>query len=226
MRATYFAVPVLSTDGGKLLGVDMVTCLTERGVRVLNPMHYFENQCDEVKRQVLHEQFREIRKHCEWFKKNNLLCSLKIDYRTAELLQHDFFLELALSQLPFLRIKISERFPLLNLGIENPVLGGLKKKGYAIWLDDLGAGNANVLALMDGCYDVVKLDSDFFKTEVNKQTFSILIKHIKQFSELIIVEDLDDNYCLQSLKALGIWGIQRRLDRSVVFDDVEKLLTV
>ncbi|MGI3448240.1 EAL domain-containing protein [Citrobacter arsenatis] len=224
MQTTYFAVPVICTDDGKLLGVDMVTCLTEKGVKVLNPTHYIENLCDEVKRQLLHEQLREIRKHGEWFKENNLFCSLKIDYRTAELLQHDFFLELALSQLPFLRIKISERFPLLNLGIENPVLGALKKKGYAMWLDDLGAGNANVIALMDGCYDVVKLDGDFFKAEVSKHTFSILIKHIKQYTELIIVEDVDDKYGLPFLNELGISGVQGSLEKSVCFGNIVTLL--
>ncbi|MGS2278770.1 EAL domain-containing protein [Enterobacter hormaechei] len=142
----------------------------------------------------------------------------------ALLLHNDTLLQSSLSNLPFVRLEISEKFPKLNLGLENPTLYGLQNNGFTLWLDDLGSGNANVAALMDSCFEVIKIDRKFFLSEVVKPTFGVLINHIKKYCKNIIIEGVEEEHWLPILDEAGIWGVQGYLYNSVHFDQLEQLI--
>lgn len=223
MEKYFIAEPIMSIDGN-LLGVEMLTRFTENNTITLNPERVISKWDCSEKRMFLYEQSRLITQHSFFFKSNGLFCSINIDHQMALLLRHDSLLQSSLSNLPFLTLEISENFPKLNLGLENPLLNGLKNDGFTLWLDDLGSGNANVAALMDSCFEVIKIDRKSFLSEVVKPTFGVLINHIKKYCKNIIIEGVEEEHWLPILDEAGIWGVQGYLYKSVHFDQLEQLI--
>ncbi|HHJ4219748.1 TPA: EAL domain-containing protein [Raoultella ornithinolytica] len=222
MEKYFIAEPIMSLDGN-LLGVEMLTRFTVNNSITLNPEKVISTWDFSEKRMFLYEQSNLITQHSFFFINNGLFCSINIDHQMALLLRHDRLLQSSFSNFPFLTLEISENFQNLNLGLGNPLLNGLKKDGFTLWLDDLGSGNANVAALMDSCFEVIKIDREFFLSEVVKPTFGVLINHIKKYCKNIIIEGIEEKHWLPLLGELGIWGAQGYLYKSVHFDQLEQL---
>ncbi|EPP7097872.1 EAL domain-containing protein, partial [Klebsiella michiganensis] len=91
-------------------------------------------------------------------------------------------------------------------------------------LDDLGSGRANVAALTTGCYEAVKIDRAFYRQEIQKPTFSLLMKNIMQYCPYVIVEGVEQQKELSVLRDSGVMAVQGYLYRSVPFDKVNTLL--
>jgi len=70
----------------------------------------------------------------------------------------------------------------------------------------------------------VKLDRVFYRHEVQKPTFSTLIKNIKRYCDCIIVEGVEEKGELEILKEAEVWSVQGYLYRSVLFSKVQTLL--
>jgi EAL domain-containing protein (putative c-di-GMP-specific phosphodiesterase class I) len=77
-----------------------------------------------------------------------------------------------------------------------------------LWLDDLGAGNSNVVSLIEGYFEVVKIDRAFFNEQVKKPTFYELIVLIKKYCDKIVIEGIEDRKSMEILREVGIWGLQ------------------
>lgn len=223
MNIEFVAEPIVSLDE-KMLGVELLTRFTDENARVISPEYVIAGWTAELKRSFLYEQFSQINHHAQWFDKHGLSCSVNIDHMMAVLLLNDAVLQSSLESLPFVTLEITEHFPNLEQGIQNPVLRGLKSEGFSLWLDDLGAGNANVAALVSGCFDVVKLDRCFFREQIQKPTFPILISNIKKYCDKIVIEGVEDRQYINLLRGEDIWGLQGYLFKSVPFHKVEKLI--
>lgn len=221
---TFFAGPVMSTDG-KLLGIELLTKFHHADMPVLDSKYFILAMPIEQKRQLLIQQLTEIQITASWFREYQLFCSLNVDRHQARLCAYDRELVEWLAGLSdFVRLEISEDFEGLEYGINEPLLRKLIANGNDLFLDDLGAGRTNLAALTTGCYHTVKLDKAFYRHEVQKPTFSTLIKNIKHYCDRIIIEGVEEKGELNILTDADIWGVQGYLYRSVVFSKVHTLL--
>ena len=114
--------------------------------------------------------------------------------------------------------------PSLDKGLKSPLLKSLSQGINSLWLDDLGAGNANVISLVEGYFEVVKIDRIFFNDQVKKPTFYQLIASIKKYCDKIIIEGIEDRKNIEILREVGIWGLQGYLFKSIPFKNVDSLV--
>jgi len=191
MERSFWAQPIHTTDG-RLLGVEVLTKFEQSGLyQVINPKYYIKSLPIEAKRQLLIDQLLTIEEYSQWFRLNSQFCTVNINYDMAELLLNDSWLKNIIIQLPFVRFEISEDFEGLNEGMSNPVLKGLVENLNVLWLDDLGAGKANMQAVTTQVYEVVKLDRKFYRQEAEKPTFSTLIANIRRYCDRVVVEGVE-----------------------------------
>ena len=108
--------------------------------------------------------------------------------------------------------------------MNNPVIKSLVENLNILWLDDLGAGKANMQAVTTQVYEVVKLDRKFYRQEVEKPTFSTLIASIRKYCDRVVVEGVEYIEELPILLESGVWGVQGYLYRSVPLSRVQTLL--
>ncbi|WP_157859358.1 EAL domain-containing protein [Enterobacter hormaechei] len=213
----------MSTEG-KLLGCELLTRFHSEDLPVLNTKYYIMAMDAEGKRELLIRQLQAIEVHASWFRDNRLYCTVNIDTMQARLCVFDREVIQLLDKLDYVRLEISENFEGLEQGINHPILKTLLNVGYRLFLDDLGSGRANVAALTTGCYEAVKIDRAFYRQEIQKPTFSVLMKNIMQYCPYVIVEGVEQRQELPILREAGITAIQGYLYRSVPFDKVNTLL--
>ncbi|MGE9552239.1 EAL domain-containing protein [Erwinia amylovora] len=153
-------------------------------------------------------QLLTIEQYADYFRLHGLLCCLKINFQLARVLVESAFIQRILGHLPFVRLKLSEDFPNLHDGPNNPMLRALTDQLNILWLDDLGAGDANLNALQSKMFEAVKLDRQFYLDNVSKPFFSILIANIRQYTNRVIVEGVGGELQLEKLAASKIWAVQ------------------
>ena len=134
------------------------------------------------------------------------------------------FLRQTFESMPFIKLELSENFLGLDKGLKNPLLKSLSQGVNGLWLDDLGAGNSNVVSLIEGYFEVVKIDRIFFNEQVKKPTFYELIVLIKKYCDKIIIEGIEDRKSMEILREVGIWGLQGYLFKSIPFENVVSLV--
>lgn len=212
----HFVAEPITTVPGQLLGVEIQTHMECEGMKILHPELVVRGWSTEAKRNYLYEQFAVITKQANWVRKRGVLVSLPVyDEESAVLLSHDNALRYALSSLPFVKLGLSESI--------STVRDELKGITNSIWLSDLGKGDSDVSGLVTHTYDVVKLESTFFNSEVLKPTFTILIQNLRQYCDRIIVPCVQDRKNIPLLQEAGIWGVQG-VYRPVPFTKVHTLM--
>ncbi|HHA1345606.1 TPA: EAL domain-containing protein [Enterobacter hormaechei subsp. xiangfangensis] len=223
MDTTFIAEPIVSIDE-KLLGVELLTRFTSNKRQPLHPEFVISSWDLDRKRLFLYEQCGVIASKQTWFERQNLFCTLNIDHQMAFLIRHDYILRQTFESMPFIKLELSEHFPGLDNGLKSPLLKSLSQGVNSLWLDDLGAGNANVVSLIEGYFEVVKIDRIFFNEQVKKPTFNQLIASIKKHCGKVIIEGIENREHLGILREVGIWGLQGYLFKSVPFKNVDSLL--
>ena len=223
MDTTFIAEPIVSIDE-KLLGVELLTRFISPDGRPLHPEFVISSWDLDRKRLFLYEQCGNIASMQKWFERKNLFCTLNIDQQMAFLIRHDYILRQTFESMPFIKLELSENFPGLDKGLKSPLLKSLSQGVNGLWLDDLGAGNANVVSLIEGYFEVVKIDRIFFNEQVKKPTFNQLIASIKKHCGKVIIEGIENREHLGILREVGIWGLQGYLIKSVPFKNVDSLL--
>lgn len=222
MNIGFIAEPIVDLKG-RTLGVELLTRFASNQNKQLHPGFVIAGWDLERKREFLFEQCSVIAEKQDWFLTNHFFCTVNIDHPMATLLKNDTDLRSKFESMPFIQLEISEQFPGLGDGLESSLLSFLKNGKNSLWLDDLGAGHANVTSLMHGCFDVVKIDRIFFNEQVRKASFPKLIKKIRSYCDKIVVEGIESDEHLAILKTVGIWGLQGYLFDSVPFQHIESL---
>ncbi|EKY3222211.1 EAL domain-containing protein [Cronobacter dublinensis] len=220
---TFIAEPFMTTSG-QLVGCELLTRFHREDLPVLNSKYFIMAMPVEEKRNLLVQQLEAVEAKAAWFRDHRLFCTVNVDSIQARLCVIDTEIKKALLKLEFLRLEIEENFEGLEYGINQPVLKALLKNGNRLFLDDLGAGKANVAALTTGCYEAVKLDRAFYHHEVQKPTFNILMKNIMQYCPYVIVEGVEDRRELPVLQDAGISAVQGYIYRSVNFHKIDTLI--
>ena len=190
MDTTFIADPIVSIDE-RLLGVELLTRFIASDGRPLHPEFVISSWDLDRKRLFLYEQCGNIATMQTWFERKNLFCTLNIDQKMAFLIRHDYILRQTFESMPFIKLELSEHFPGLDKGLKSPLLKSLSQGVNGLWLDDLGAGNANVVSLIEGYFEVVKIDRIFFNEQVKKPTFNQLIASIKKHCGKVIIEGIE-----------------------------------
>ena len=220
-----FWVQLIHSTNGKILGVELLTKFKQEGLyQVINPKYFIQKLPKEVKRELLLRQLLEAEEQGESFRNHDLFCTVILNTEQAEILLEDRFLQSIFMQLPFVRLEISEDFAGLSQGMNNPLIKGLVEKLNILWLDDLGAGNANMAAVVTQCYEAVKLDRKFYRHEIQKPTFATLIQNIRKYCDRVVVEGIEYIEELPILKEAGVWGVQGYLYKSVPLSRVNSIL--
>lgn len=223
MDTTFIAEPIVSIDE-KLLGVELLTRFISPDGRPLHPEFVISSWDLDRKRLFLYEQCGNIASMQKWFERKNLFCTLNIDQQMAFLIRHDYILRQTFESMPFIKLELSENFPGLDKGLKSPLLKSLSQGVNGLWLDDLGAGNSNVVSLIEGYFEVVKIDRIFFNEQVKKPTFYELIVLIKKYCDKIVIEGIEDRKSMEILREVGIWGLQGYLFKSIPFENVDSLV--
>ncbi|EPN3201135.1 EAL domain-containing protein [Enterobacter hormaechei] len=223
MDTTFIADPIVSIDE-RLLGVELLIRFIASDGRPLHPEFVISSWDLDRKRLFLYEQCGNIATMQTWFERKNLFCTLNIDQKMAFLIRHDYILRQTFESMPFIKLELSEHFPGLDKGLKSPLLKSLSQGVNGLWLDDLGAGNANVVSLIEGYFEVVKIDRIFFNEQVKKPTFNQLIASIKKHCGKVIIEGIENREHLGILREVGVWGLQGYLFKSVPFKNVDLLL--
>lgn len=222
MNIGFIAEPIVDLKG-RTLGVELLTRFASNQNKQLHPGFVIAGWDLERKREFLFEQCSVIAEKQDWFLTNQFFCTVNIDHSMATLLKNDKDIRSTFESMPFIKLEISEQFPGLRDGQESSLLSYLKNGKNALWLDDLGAGLANVKSLKNGYFDVVKIDRLFFNAQVNKASFPFVIKKIRSHCDKIVVEGIESDEHLEILKSVGVWGVQGYLFDSVPFQHIEFL---
>ncbi len=202
----------------------MLTRFHREDLPVLNSKYFIMAMTVEGKKELLKQQLETVEVHASWFREHLLFCSVNVDTIQARLCVFDREIIQLLDKMDFIRLEISENFEGLELGINHPVLKTLINVGYRLFLDDLGSGNANAAALATGCYEAVKLDRAFYRQEVQKPTFNVLMKNIIKYCPYVIVEGVEQRQELPVLRDAGVTAVQGYLYRSVPFNNIKTLI--
>lgn len=223
INTTFIAEPIMTTSG-KLVGCELLTRFHREDLPVLNSKYFIMAMTVAGKKELLKQQLETIEVHASWFREHRLFCTVNVDTVQARLCVFDRDIIQLLDKLDFMRLEISENFEGLELGINHPVLKTLLNVGYRLFLDDLGSGRANVAALTTGCYEAVKIDRAFYREEVQKPTFNVLMKNIMNYCPYVIVEGVEQRQELPVLRNAGVTAVQGYLYRSVPFDKIHNLI--
>ncbi|WP_052683365.1 EAL domain-containing protein [Enterobacter ludwigii] len=223
INTTFIAEPIMTTSG-QLIGCELLTRFHREDLPVLNSKYFIMAMDAEGKRELLTRQLQAIEVRAAWFRDNRLFCTVNVDTLQARLCVFDRDIIQLLDKLEFVRLEISEDFEGLEKGVEHPILKTLLNVGYRLFLDDLGSGRANVAALTTGCYEAVKIYRAFYREEVQKPTFNVLMKSILKYCPYVIVEGVVQRQELPVLRDAGVTAVQGYLYRSVPFDKIHNLL--
>lgn len=217
------AEPITRKDG-KLLGVEMLTRLDTGGLieGSLDIECFIGRLLEDSKRQLLLYQLEQVRDKASFFMEHGLICSINIDFTMAGIILKDKEVSTLLAVLPFVRLEISERFPNLSDGMKNPLLRALCER-YTLWLDDLGAGHANMEAVQTGMFTCIKVDKKFYWSNRDSLMWPIIIRNISEHCEQIIIEGVENHNQLSKIGE-GITGVQGYIYKSVPFSKVETLI--
>ncbi|ELE9265564.1 EAL domain-containing protein [Enterobacter kobei] len=223
INTTFIAEPIMTTSG-QLIGCELLTRFHREDLPVLNSKYFIMAMTVEGKKELLKQQLEAVEVNAAWFRDNRLFCTVNVDTVQARLCVFDRDIIQLLDKLEFVRLEISEDFEGLEKGVEHPILRTLLNVGYRLFLDDLGSGRANVAALTTGCYEAVKLDRAFYRQEVQKPTFNVLMNNIMKYCPYVIVEGVEQRQELPILRDAGVTAVQGYLYRSVPFNKVHTLL--
>ncbi|WP_406916061.1 EAL domain-containing protein [Enterobacter quasiroggenkampii] len=223
MITTTFIAELIMTTSGQLVGCELLTRFHREDLPVLNSKYFIMAMTVAGKKELLKQQLETVEVHASWFREHRLFCTVNVDTVQARLCVFDRDIIQLLDKLDFMRLEISENFEGLELGINHPVLKTLLNVGYRLFLDDLGSGRANVAALTTGCYEAVKIDRAFYREEVQKPTFNVLMKNIMKYCPYVIVEGVEQRQELPVLRNAGLTAVQGYLYRSVPFDKIHNL---
>ncbi|WP_060440069.1 EAL domain-containing protein [Serratia marcescens] len=225
--SSYVFQPVYSMEG-RLLAVEMLSRFNsldgdlampaEIGINLLAPEQRIE---------LFNEQLKLAERNAGWFTGNSVQLTINIEETIVELILSDPALCQWIRQYPFIAFEMSESFPNLSAGKNNPNVQRLSEM-FTLWLDDFGSGKATLTALYDGLFDYVKIDKRFYWQLFTHQGYDVvidsLLKNINLLCKGVIVGGIEKKEYFNKLRYAGVLGLQGFLWPSVGVDNLQALL--
>lgn len=200
---------VLHTPEGRIVALDLHydeprTGLCQRVVRRLQ----LESLTAAQREELLMHQLLSLESMAGMLRERQWLCCIALDFTLAQKVIESDLIRHILRQLPFLRLSLSEAFPNLHDGIDNPLIRALSEQHNILWLSDFGAGYANLHAVQSELFEAVRLDRRFYAENVHKSVFVMLLRQIMQMTNRLIVEGVEDDGQREMLAQQGGWALQ------------------
>ncbi|MEZ3498780.1 EAL domain-containing protein [Pantoea sp. KPR_PJ] len=216
------------TSGGQLMAVEMVSQFVHDTAPVTLPQDLLLPQLDETQQlRLLHIQINLLEQHRDFFDKNHVLAFLRIDEKLAKTLLASELLIRKIKQLPFILLDVSETFPQLSNGINDPLIFSLKQQ-FRLSLSHFGAGKSSTRAVYDNLFDAIKLDRQFIQALAKRAAFQpfiqSIIDNISGHTRQIIICGIDDDALLQKVSFLPEGLIQGALFPPVKAEALGRLI--
>ncbi len=199
---------VLHTPEGRIVALDLHydephNCLFQRVVRL-----QLESLTTTQREERLIHQLLSLESMAGLLRERQWLCTITLDFTLAQMVTESTFIRQILHQLPFLRLSLSEAFPNLHDGMDNPLIRALCEQLNILWLNDLGAGYANLHAVQSQLFEAVRLDRRFYAENVHKSVFIMLLRQIMQMTSRLIIEGVENETQREMLAQQGVWALQ------------------
>ncbi|WP_345828366.1 EAL domain-containing protein [Pantoea sp. BRR-3P] len=179
---------------------------------------FFSQLSADVKWQLFLHQ---IEKLIQLYQKGfDQIVSVNVDRDIVASIFKDDEIQAKLAQLTQLRLEISTFFTARFNSADLLILKGVAKVTPApLWLDDFGPGYSNLNMLDSGIFEIVKIDKSFFWQFGDGRTFDILLGHLNDLCNGVIVEGVETQHQLDLLSHKAILGMQGYFWQSVYLDD-------
>lgn len=180
---------------------------------------FFSQLSADVKWQLFLHQ---IEKLIQLYQKGfDQIVSVNVDRDIVASIFKDAEIQEKLAQLTLLRLEISAFFTARFNSADLLILKGVAKVTPApLWLDDFGPGYSNLSMFDSGIFEIVKIDKEFFWQFGNGRTFDILLNHLNELCNGVIVEGVENQQLVNLLAHKPIYGMQGYLWQSVYLDDL------
>ncbi|WP_188472666.1 EAL domain-containing protein [Hafnia psychrotolerans] len=190
----------------------------------IEPQSFIASLDPDSSYKLLLGQLTQINKKSDFFRKNNLLCSLNIEQNMARLIMNNNIIRDLLDANDFIRLEISEKTPNIDKRSGSAILHELSNR-YPLWLDDYGVDFSNINTLKNIDFEVVKIDKKFFWEYGFSVMWGEIISNVKQYCNSIVVEGVETRSQLKCIKEAGVFGAQGFLFPSVTLKEIDSMAT-
>lgn len=126
-----------------------------------------------------------------------------------------------------LHVEITESALTENMGVLEEAMKRIKEDGFAMWLDDFGAGYSSFNVLKDFEFDVLKIDMTFLKGFEKNEKSPIILNAIIQLADSIgmlsLTEGVETEEAADFLRKAGCGRLQGYLfGKPMPIEDVRK----
>lgn len=213
---------------GELAAVELVSQYVHDTAPITLPQDLLLPQLDETQQlRLLQSQIVLLEQQRAFFEENQLTALMRIDENLARTLLASELLMRKIRQIPFLILDLSETFPQLLNGINDPLISTLNAQ-FRLSLSQFGAGNASTRAVYDNLFDYIKLDKQFIQSLAKRASFSLFIQSIldnfRSHCQQMIICGVDDDALLEKVAPLHGALLQGALFPPVRADGLARLI--
>ncbi|MGK3141149.1 EAL domain-containing protein [Pantoea sp. C2G6] len=219
--------PVCDVDG-RLTAVELVTQFVHDSAPITLPQDLLLPQIDESQQlRLLQSQVGLLEQYRALFERHSVLAFIRLDDGMARTLLTSELLMRKIKQLPFIMLNITETFPQLRRGRNNPLLASLAAE-FNLSLSHFGAGKSPANAVYDNLFNCICLDKDFIHALAKRASFAPFIQSIidnfRPHCDRIIICGIDDEALLDKAGQLTGVDFQGALFPVVKSDALHSLL--
>ncbi|EFC3019426.1 EAL domain-containing protein [Escherichia coli] len=224
MEIKFVAEPIVNMTNNKLMAVEVLSRFyTPNGLQ-LSTQDTILRLSSAMKINILQKQINAIAEKKLFFIKNNLTCSINVDYDTCFFILKNKNLRQAISDNNFIALEVSERFPYFNENGSIIINNLLKVTGH-IWIDDFGSDDCKINMSQLQHVEAIKLDKEFLHRILGKDYSIEILKKISKIYPKIIAEGVETKHIMDKIKDINLWGGQGYYYPSVKLSDIYKLQT-
>ncbi len=126
----------------------------------------------------------------------DLLVLIHVDFLVARQIVMQSDIKTILYSMLNLRLVISEDFPNLNEGRNNPLIKELRK-GFHLWFWGLGNTRTSMIPVMEGLFEGVIFDSNFYSEYKDSLILKTTVDILKQYTKYIIADENNTLYQIE-----------------------------
>lgn len=225
--SSFLCQPIYSIHG-KLLAIELLCRFSSTDSKLTMPTELVLNLLTPAQRlRFLNEQQLWASQHAQWFSEHQVILNIGVDERLVSILLENEPLRNAFKAQAFVQLSLSESFPQLSQGRNNPQLVALKQY-FTLWLDNFGSGDVTMAPIFDHLFQWVKLDKNLFWQLSEGEHFAIvmpsLLRNVNRFCRNIVVDGLDNQDYFDSLRKTDVQGLKGLLWSGVDPEQLDNLL--
>ena len=215
---------------GMLVGLEIVVNFVGVSNNVRAPVELILPRLNAADALTLFKEQLALAESCQlFFIQHQLVAWISISPAIVEALISDEELSATVARLTFVELSITENFPDLNLGRDNPQLARLCDR-YPIVLANFGAGNITSKAIFDGLFKRVALDKNFVHQRLTSRSFEpfmrAIVSQIAPYCRSVMIAGIDDEKTLKRVAPYQFSAMQGNLWPAVTVPMITSLVHV